>query len=212
MESITVFEEEHEEYDEWYEKNQIHYHNEVKLLKSLLANKEHEYPVIEIGVGTGRFASKLNINIGIDPAINMLIKAKKRGIEVIRGIGEHLPLRENSLNTIVMIVTLCFLRDPKQALAETKKALKKEGELIVCFIPKDSSWGKYYLSKKEKSPFYKQARFYTRRKVEELLEKTGFKIVTKKSILRYSPTEKPYIDEPIENTEGSFVCYKAKKR
>lgn len=212
MKSIIIFEENHKEYDEWYEKNYIHYNNEVKLLKSILTIKEKNHPVIEIGVGTGRFASKLNIDIGIDPALNMLIIAKKRGIEVIRGIAEHLPLRKGSLNTIVMIVTLCFLKDPKQTLSEIKKALKKEGELIVCFIPKDSSWGKYYLSKKDKSPFYRQARFYTRKEVEKLLEKTGLKIITKKSILRYSPTENPYIDEPIENTEGSFVCYKAKKR
>jgi ubiquinone/menaquinone biosynthesis C-methylase UbiE len=71
---------------------------------------------LEIGVGSGRFGSYINILAGIDPSIRLLEKA--RDIEKILGYGEYLPFREGSFECSFLIVTLCFVKDPYEVVRE----------------------------------------------------------------------------------------------
>jgi len=47
------------------------------------------------GVGTGRFAVE---KTGVDPARSMLDRAEERGVEVIQGVAEALPLECSSFD------------------------------------------------------------------------------------------------------------------
>ena len=55
--------------------------NEVKLIESFNYIKL----IVEVGVGTGFFASRIGVDAGIDPSIRMLEYAVKRKVEMICG-------------------------------------------------------------------------------------------------------------------------------
>ncbi len=65
-----------------------------------------------MGVGTGRFALPPGITVGVEPALAMTSIARKRGIEVYEARAEELPFDNESFDFVVMVTTICFLRDP----------------------------------------------------------------------------------------------------
>lgn len=85
MRGIEAFDEYVEDYDRWYgeEPGAIIYESEVKAVKVLIPCGLG----VEVGVGTGVFASKLNTSIGVDPALRAIRMAKKKEVNVIRGVG-----------------------------------------------------------------------------------------------------------------------------
>ena len=206
--SWEVFNKYAHRYDSWYFKNYITAINELKVIKSLVENVK----TIDIGCGTGWFTSQLNTYcIGIDPSIEMIKIAKSREIDVICSIGEKLPIKENSVNQVLVIVTLCFVDNPELILQECYRILKRNGKLIICVIPKDSKWGEHYISKRKDSPFYEIAHFLTRNEVKELTRRVGFEIIEIKSTIQYLPNENPKPENPADNENGNFVCYKCVK-
>jgi len=206
MESYKIFDEFYEKYDKWYEKNKIIAENELKVLRRL----KPQGLGLEVGVGTGYFASKLGIEIGVDPSINMLKIARKRNIEVVAAFGERLPFKNSIFDYIYLIVTLCFVSDPLKVIREIYRILKPKGKLITAFIPRDSIWGEYYAKKKD-SPFYKVAKFYTKGEVYGMLTRSGFIPKIRLSTLHFSPEEQPIIEEPKEDDKGGFLAILAEK-
>ena len=207
--SYRVFDEHAEKYDSWYRKNPIIFECEAKVIRSLKLHGRG----LSIGVGTGTLDSQAPVDVGVDPSIKMLKFALTHDIESVRAVGECLPFKDEAFDFVLMTVTICFLDSPEEAIMETRRVLRRGGELAVCMIPKDSSWGKEYVKKsKEGHIFYSHARFYTLREVKQLLKKCFFRIVAVKSTLSYSPYDKPRLEEPSENPEGrGFVCIKAVK-
>ncbi|QBQ55592.1 methyltransferase domain-containing protein [Nitrosococcus wardiae] len=53
---------------------------------------------LAIGVGTGRFAAPLRVQVGIDPAHKVQAYATKRGISSAQAIAEALPFTNNSFD------------------------------------------------------------------------------------------------------------------
>ena len=207
--AYKVFDRNVERYDAWYLRHEEIFKCEAKLLRSLKLRGEG----LSIGVGTGILDVEAGVRIGIDPSINMLKLARKRGVETILSVGERLPFRSGIFDYVLMSVTLCFLTAPKPVLKEAYRVLKAEGEIAVCFIPRDSAWGEAYMEKARRGhPFYKHARFYTLEEVKRLLEECSFKVTTVKGTLSYPPNVKPKIEEPAEDVEGKgFICVKAVK-
>src|SRR3989339_1583494 len=132
---MNIFETHYKEYDVWYDKYPLVFESELLALKKTVPVKGIG---IEVGVGTGRFASVLNIKYGIDPSRNMLKLAKKRGVLVKQASGESIPYKEYSFDYAVLIFSLCFLKDPLKTFKEIKRILKPRGKLIVGFIDKKS--------------------------------------------------------------------------
>ncbi len=204
--SFRLFDKYAERYDSWFERNWIIAHNELRVLREFSI----ENPSLEVGVGSGFFASRLRVSLGIDPSWNMLKIAKMRGVDVIQALGEMLPIRNNCFKTILIIVTLCFVEEPEKLIQECIRILKDYGKIIICIIPRDSSWGKHYieLSKKE-HPFYSKAKFYTIRQIQELLQKHKLKHTKTIGTLTFKPEEEPRQEEPVpytENKDLGFIC------
>lgn len=166
-----IFDEYADEYDAWYEKYSLIYESEILAIRPHLILTEKS---LEIGVGTGRFAKALGIKFGIDPAFKMVKLAKERGINVIIGIAEELPFLDNTFELILMIATLCFIKNPLKAIKECKRVLKHKGKLILGIIDKDSFLGRLYEEKKNKSKFYKNAKFFSTKEIISLLKNAGF--------------------------------------
>ena len=143
----------------------------------------------------------------------MLKLAYKRGIEVVRAVGEQLPFREGSFDFVLMTLTLCFLDKPEKAIAEARRVLHRHGEFAVCIIPRNSRWGEEYQRRaKEGHPIYSHAHFYTISEVEEMLERCSFKVVKVRATLSYPPHDRPRFEEPSRKPDGrGFVCLKAIK-
>ncbi len=202
-----------EEYDSWYdsEEGKPLYESELKCLKPLVDNAP--LPILEIGVGTGRFAMHFPNVIGIDPSVKALKRAKERGIRTVQARGENLPFKKGVFGCMLMVATLCFVEDPVRVLKEVKGVLKPGGSIIMGIIPKDSPWGVFYEEKKKKgNPFYSKARFYTFHEIKQMINLSGFAIVRIRSTLLQRPDEPHRIEEPIDGyiKDAGFLCMEVK--
>ncbi len=167
--SWKVFEKIAKEYDSWYDRNSEIYQMELSCIRSLIGENKGS-PCLEVGVGTGRFASLLNIEVGLDAAFSPLLIAKRRGIIVVQGLAEELPFLDSSFKCLFMAVTLCFLTNPFKALKEARRVLHRRGKLYLCFIPRESPLGHKYMRKgMEGDPIYSKANFFSREDILKLL-------------------------------------------
>jgi ubiquinone/menaquinone biosynthesis C-methylase UbiE len=166
-----AFEKYAREYDDWFDRHETVYRAELAAIKNFLPPEGRG---LEIGVGTGRFAGPLGIKVGVEPARAMAEMAKTRGIRVIQGYAEALPLATASFGFVLMVTVLCFVADPMQALKEASRILKPPGRLIIGMIDPDSPLGRSYEANKEKSRFYHQAKFRQVPQVLKWLEEIGY--------------------------------------
>jgi ubiquinone/menaquinone biosynthesis C-methylase UbiE len=214
MESESVFDKLTNQYDAWYDSAEGRplYESELRCLRPLV--EASPGPILEIGVGTGRFAMHFPGVTGLDPSLNALKMAEKRGVKTVHGYGENLPFEDETFGCILIIVTLCFVENPIDVLRETKRVLRKGGSIIIGLVPKDSPWGAFYEEKKRAGhPFYSDARFYTFKEIENMLQTAGLKISRIRSTLLQRPDDSRRIEEPVEgNISGAgFLCMEVKR-
>jgi ubiquinone/menaquinone biosynthesis C-methylase UbiE len=171
MTMISVFEEAAQEYDAWFDRHQPVYESEIMALKRFLPSGGGG---LEIGVGTGRFAVPLGLQVGLDPAKAMTDLARQRGTIVVRAVAEALPFGDASFRLAVLVTALCFLQAPFLALGESARILKPGGRLLIGMIDGDSPLGRHYEAHKMESPFYRQAHFYPVSQVLDWLAKLPF--------------------------------------
>ena len=88
-------------YDVWYDtpSGVAILQEELDALRPLLAGLPH--PWLEVGVGSGRFASALGAEYGIDPAMGALALAAGRGIRVTAARAEALPFTDATWKKII---------------------------------------------------------------------------------------------------------------
>lgn len=96
--------------------------------------------VLEIGVGSGLnipfYPRTLEALIGVDPSPELLAKARRHAawvhfpVQLIEGRAEDLPLEDRSVDCAVMTWTLCSIGDPAAALAQIRRVLRPDGQLI----------------------------------------------------------------------------------
>jgi len=197
--AAQVFDERAAEYDAWFE-NSLLFAIERAALQELATPLLG--PKLEIGVGPGRFAEALGVEFGIDPALSPLDFAKKRGVHVSQAVGEALPYAGQSMQTVLLLFTFCFLVDPRPVLLECRRVLKPGGHLVLGLIVADSPWGRMLQQKKEAGhPFYQQARFYGSSEVEQCLVGCGF-IVEE---IRSSLIQPPEALREMERSQAGLV-------
>ena len=204
---IDFFKESAQEYDAWFDQNELVYQSELLAIKAFLPPKGRG---LEIGVGTGRFAAPLGIEVGVEPAKAMAEIAKKRGVKVFEAYAKELPFVHGSFDFVLMVTVLCFLEDPFHALMEAQRVLKLQGNLIIGMIDPDTILGRSYEKKKAVNKFYRLARFHPVGLILECLKKLGFgNIETCQTIFQelHSITEM----EPmrVNHGEGGFVVISA---
>jgi len=211
-----VFERYAERYDQWFERpfGQTAFQLELECLRSLC--KGLEGPFLEVGVGTGRFASSLGIKYGVDRARRVLEIAGRRGISVIRAMGESLPFPNGTFGAVFLIATLCFVDDPRKVLREAFRVLRSGGSVIMGLILRGSPWASFYQEKGRRGHiFYRIARFYAMGEVERMLTEAGFKISGVCSTIFQPPMEGPLHPEtprPGYHRRAGFIAIKAQRK
>jgi len=196
------------EYDRWFDSQdgEAIFRVELACVRTILGEANGRW--LEVGVGTGRFASALGIGEGIDPSMPALILARNRGIGVRQGTAECLPYSDRTLDGILLVATLSFVADPQIAMREFHRALKPGGRLVAGMVPAESPWGRLYAEKgKHGHPFYSTAILHTVSEATCLAAKAGFVFRRASSCLFTPPdaatTER--IDAGVTDGAG-FVC------
>jgi ubiquinone/menaquinone biosynthesis C-methylase UbiE len=167
----TVFNENADEYDRWFDENEQVYQFEIQALRRFIPEKRFG---LEIGVGTGRFSIPLGISIGVDPAAAMAQIAKARGISVVQAKGEGLPFRENLFDFALMVTVICFVKNVPRLLHEARRVLKKKGRIVIGFIDRESILGRLYESRKYAHKFFREAHFFSVPEVTAMVRQAGF--------------------------------------
>lgn len=207
--AVSVFNESAEDYDRWFDSHPVIFQSELKALRKIVPQ---DGVGLEIGVGSGRFAEKLGIPYGLEPAQGMKPLAEKRGIQVVEGLAESLPFPDNHFDYAALITTLCFVKDPFKALQEAKRVIKPGGRIILGIIDRESPLGKSYVGKKESNPYYRFAHFFSTKEVVDLLRKLDLKKILIFQTLFGPPEELKQADEVREGYgKGGFVAIGGKK-
>lgn len=198
----------HRRYDDWFERHRAAYLSELLAVRTLLPWKGRG---LEIGVGTGRFASPLGVEFGIDPAAEMLDYAGARGMRVARAVAEALPFADSVFDYALIVTTICFLDDSRAALREVARVLRPGGELVIGFIDRESTLGQHYLSHQAENVFYREAKFFSATEVEVLLKEVGFSGLVWAQTLYTSLLQTKDIAPVSEGTgHGAFVVVRAR--
>lgn len=176
-----IFEDNAQDYDAWFDtdKGQALFALELACLKSIKPDNEqpNNGQWLEVGVGSGRFAQALGIQLGVDPAPEMIKLAKAHGISAVVGYGENLPYPDASMDGVLMVCTICFVGDASKVFSECARVLKPRGHLLIGFVPLDSVWGQYHsLRGKAGHTYYADARFFYEAELIELAAKTGLSL------------------------------------
>jgi ubiquinone/menaquinone biosynthesis C-methylase UbiE len=205
----TVYDKRAKSYDNWYDRNPAIYASEIEAIQKLIPQVSGKNS-IEIGVGTGRFASELGVNYGIDPSVSMLEIAEGRGIRCIKGVSESLPVKSSSMELALIVTSFCLM-NADLTLEEVHRILNLEGHLIIAFVEKNSMLGKKYRKKAPKSRFYRNIVFRTTGDIISLLKEHGFGDIKVMQTL-FKPLN--LIHRPEEAEEGfgrgSFIVIKAR--
>ena len=169
-----VFERHADAYDDWFGVHRKVYRAECVRIREILPAPDAR--TVEVGVGSGRFAVPLGIPIGIEPSVAIGRIARRRGIEVIQGVGESLPLKDGSCSAVLMVTVICFFDNTARAFAEAYRVLVPGGVLVAGFLEREGKVIQAYLRGETDHRFLSQGRFYTSEEVQALLCDAGFGI------------------------------------
>ena len=175
--------------------------SEVLCLRQLSADLPR--PWIEVGVGTGRFAEALGMDIGVDPAFSVLQYAKRRGVQALRALGQALPFEDREFGAAFVIVTLCFADDAEGLLREAARVTRAEGGIVLGIVPAGSPWEKFYTARARAGHvFYSEARFFTLEELRDLARLAELRFDRSVSTLFGSPDDGPFEIEHPQDGEG----------
>ena len=97
--------------------------------------------VLEIGLGTGvsleHYPAAVACVVGLEPNGGMHGRSRARRarvpfpVPIVTGRAEALPFVAGTFDTVVSVLTLCSLQDPDAGLRELRRALRRDGILLV---------------------------------------------------------------------------------
>lgn len=88
---------------------------------------------LDIGGGTGRAALGLDVSspVVVDVASGMIQRAQKRGLPVIHADARALPVRDDSVDAVVVVDAFHHMPERERVLAEAARVLAPGGVLVV---------------------------------------------------------------------------------
>ena len=91
--------------------------------------------LLDVGGGTGRVTTGLNgveSIVIIDPSMAMLSAARqKKGLWLVNGKAEQMPLADNSFDRIVVVDAFHHFQDQERAVKELLRVLTPGGRLVI---------------------------------------------------------------------------------
>ena len=203
MTGASAFETLADAYDAWFDAHSALYESELQAVRAVLPEKTGAW--VEIGVGTGRFASRLGMETGIEPAAAMAELVRRRGVRVLAGTAEDVPLDDTNVQAAFLITTLCFVRDVDRSFSEIRRMLVRGGAVVVAFLPRESPLGRSVLGEGGRDPFFREARLLSTAEVLAAMTSAGFRVETIVQTLM-DPEGAERVETPFAGFDrGSFV-------
>jgi len=206
---VEPFNQHLEEYEHWFTVNSWVYESELEAIRKVLPTSGRG---IEIGIGSGLFASPLGIREGVDPSAAMREKAHQRGLEVQDAVAEALPYADESVDHALMVTSICFVDSIPKSLLEARRVLRPGGLLVIAFVDKDSFLGRQYQIHKHENPFYREAIFVGASELDQKLDEAGFAVEEFWQTIFSDLDQVQSLQEAIKgHGEGGFVVISARK-
>jgi SAM-dependent methyltransferase len=107
---------------------------------ALLSLLPAEWDMADLGCGTGYTAAALAPHVrtvvGVDQSAAMLRAARKRtadfaNVDLRQGSLEALPLDDDSVDGVLLVLALTYVADPRRALREAARILRQGGRVVV---------------------------------------------------------------------------------
>lgn len=142
--------------------------------------------VLDVGCGTGNYTLELAQKgikaVGIDSSFDMALfaktKAERQGLEANFVVGnvEAMPFKNDAFDGVLSITTLCFVSNAEMTVDEIKRVVKPGGDVVLGELNKLSYWAVLRRIKALfKKSSYREAKFFSLRKLKGLLEEAELK-------------------------------------
>jgi len=145
--------------------------NFLKLLNKHLKDKKSS-PILDAGCGTGLFSRHLPKGaIGVDINPRHIAKARKHAPHINFMVADldNLPFPDNYFSTIICTEVIEHFPQPEKPLAELKRVLKNNGQLIGTVPNRSVIWRLRFLSStRPREPYH---HYFNQRGIEKLLSK-----------------------------------------
>lgn len=157
---------------------------EIRYLNDWLDPKPNHL-ILDLGCSTALYARELKKKnasidvVALDFSTPMLEEARKRALAdetevfLVRANAKKLPFFNEQLDAIACGGTLNELSDPRKVLYECRRSLKDEGKFFLMHLLVAETW---YGKALQLSAQAGGIQFWTKPKVNELFESSGFKI------------------------------------
>lgn len=163
--------------------------------------------VLEIGAGTGanlphypEAVSRLVLaepDPGMRRRLEQKVAASGRQAEVVDTAAERLPFADDTFDAIVSTLVLCSVADPQAALAELRRVLKPDGQLVVIEHVRAQARPKREAWQRRIEPIWKRVagNCHLTRDTAQALADAGFDTTTleRESIRKAAPVVRPSI-------------------
>jgi ubiquinone biosynthesis O-methyltransferase len=218
---MQIFDNVAESYDSWYDTKMGEFVDRVETdLAFRLFKIEPGMRILDIGCGTGNFSIKLAKMgcrvIGIDVSDEMLEIAKEKALKLGLEVEFHnmnvydLKLKNEMFDGAFSMAAFEFIKEPKKAIDEIFRVVKKDGKILIGTINKDSKWGELYLSEYfQNNTVFKYADFKV---LDDLKELNTENIIDTGECLFVPPDSKEedfVLEKELEfsSTErGGYIC------
>lgn len=154
--------------------------------------------VLDVGCGTGNYTLELaqkgikavGIDSSFDRALFAKTKAETQGLKAHFVVGriETMPFKKDVFDGVLGVTALCFISNAETAIVEINRVMKQGGLVILGELNRFSYWA---LLRRVKGLFkkssYREARFFSLKRVQGLLQKPGFMDLKWSSCIYFPP-------------------------
>jgi ubiquinone/menaquinone biosynthesis C-methylase UbiE len=164
-----------------------------------LADLRPGQDILDIGCGDGNYpgpaAERTGSAVGLDRSPEMLRAAEQRlrgvaGLRWALGDASKLPFPDASFDVVFIVTVLCFATVPQKAVAEAFRVLRPGGRLVLGELGRHSPWAALRrLRGLAGSRTWRDAHFFSRRELRELLRRGGFSDISSHAAVFYPPSQ-----------------------
>jgi 2-polyprenyl-3-methyl-5-hydroxy-6-metoxy-1,4-benzoquinol methylase len=180
---------------------------------------------LDLGCGDGTFMAVCRSNgleaFGVTPRLEetQIARSIGEGGALVMAVGEFLPFRDQSFDTITCMSVLEHVMEPVSVLAESVRCLKNggimyiytadysrcfhEGHFDIAWVPMPKRIARLYLRARGKDVSYLDTlQFVTKRQIVDILLHNNVQVVDLHALRSASKHSTTYLREKIANPEG----------
>ena len=143
-----------------------------------------------------------------------LQKGNRKGMGSQAGKRGGIPLDSQSVGSVLMILPEGFACGLKKLLHESYRVLDMEGRIAIGFIPRESSWARFYRKKRSRVSLNLPSHIFSLKEMEHRVMEAGFSIQGYLCSLFQKPGETKELESPISGVhlQAGFLVLLGERR